>query len=1128
MSARRHQPNNYAGIVVNGILSIWRRFLRRPASDLALLSFLILLLPASGTAQVEKGGTDANLVLHGPRLFRIPAAGSISVGLDAAEGRHAEILIETSAPGVDFVVLTPDGQQLQAASAEYPGWLTISFPFSVRGNYRLVARAKPSPDYVHGVVFHAVLLDFSPNEAVTHSKAEALFASAQTFSRAPKALGLREAIHAYRQAGAAWAAAGEREGQVLSLTGEAQAWLGLSEHDKATAALNRAAVIAPRMPYWQTLLANLQAQVFLDRWEIRPSKKTAEEALRMSRGLEDDWLTSDALANRGEAEYLTHDPDAPVDIAEALRLAREIGAVSTIARALRCEAWMEKDEGHLSRAFALLDTARDYFHSGGEIRPELQAMATLAQIENTSGEIYTTLLWHSKLASLMSDTGYAAHYAVLLDDIGRDYEGLNRVPDAIVYFQQALAVYKTIHDASGTAAELLSLSSAELEEKHLPESLRDCQEATAIVEQFHDPWRSGNANWRLGTVQQALGQTALAMNSFRRATELSRSAQNMIGEAHALVDWGDTLESLGTPEKARELYEQALTLSETAGAKPLQLEARYRIAHSEFESGRDEDAKRNLRLALDSIESLRRTVGDADLQASAFAQMRKCYQLYVDILMREHERDRASPSDMLALEISESARARTLLDLLKARDLDQPPNQSEDPSAERIKLRIAVEQAYDQRLKLMLEGGRKRELQENSATLTQAIDSLQRMEDVERDDAKAIPPSGRPLSAQDILQASKSSSATLLEFALGAEQSYLWVVHDGTINSYVLKARQEEIEGLVGRWRKLGTTQIPREGDDAERELQGVAAKLSCLLLNDYIGPEDKKLAIVADGELATLPFASLPLNGCDAKPGPPVITAHQVVMIPSLSIFLTHPVRDARTRFSKEVAIVANPVFDPGDARVHIKPSDMRRGWQSIKDAPALPRLAGTGEEALEIQQTVGPERASVFLGFNASVETILSPEMRNYRVLHLATHGIADESTPGFSGLVLSLVSPDGHPVFGYLKTHDIGNLDLHPDLVVLSACDSGAGSNLSGEGVTGLAYAFLNAGARQVASTLWDVDDEVTKDLMINFYKEMYRAGLDPADALRQSQILMMQSPHRSAPYYWAGFEITSIGN
>ncbi len=920
MSVKRHQKNNYTGIIVNGILSVWRRFLERQTTDLAQLSILILLLSATGTAQVGKGEINANLVPRSPKLFHIPTAGSISLALDPADGKHAEILIETSAPGVDFVVLAPDGRQLQAASAKYSEWLAISFPFAVRGEYQLVARAKPSPDNVHGIVLHAVLLYSSAIDAVTRSKAEALFASAQALSRSPKAVGLREAIHVYRQAGATWAATGEREGQVLSLVGEAQAWLGLSEHDKATTALNRAAAIAAGPPYWQAWLANLRAQVFLDRWEIQPSRKNAEDALRMSRGLDDDWLTADALADRGESEYLTHDPAAPIDIAQALRLAREIGAVSTMARALRCDAWMEKDKGHLSRAFSLLDTARDYFHSDGEIRPELQAMATLAQIENTSGEIYTTLLWHSKLASLMRDTGYAAHYAILLDDIGRDYEGLNRVPDAIVYFQQALAVYKTIGDASGKAAELLSLCSAELEQKQLNESLRDCQAATVIVEQFRDPWRSANANWHLGTVQRALGQTALAMNSFRRATELSRNAQNMIGEAHALVDWGDTLESLGEREKARELYDKALPLSQAAETKPFELEARYRIARSEFEAGQDENAKRDLSIALDSIESLRHTVGDADLQASDFAQMRKCHQLYVDILMREHERNRDSPSDMLALEISESARARTLLDSLKARDLDQPMNQSKDPSAERIKLRIAVEQAFDQRLKLMLEGNHKRELQENSATLTQAIDSLQRMEDVDRDDAKAIPPSGRPLSAQEILQASRTSPATLLEYALGAEQSYLWVVHDGAIHSYVLKAPQEEIEGLVGRWRKLAATHLPQEGNDADRELQGVAARLSCLLLNNYIGPQNEKLAIVADGELATFPFAALPLNGCDDKPGPPVITAHQVVMIPSLSIFLSPPMRDAQTRFSKEVAIVANPVFDPGDARVHMR----------------------------------------------------------------------------------------------------------------------------------------------------------------------------------------------------------------
>jgi CHAT domain-containing protein len=408
------------------------------------------------------------------------------------------------------------------------------------------------------------------------------------------------------------------------------------------------------------------------------------------------------------------------------------------------------------------------------------------------------------------------------------------------------------------------------------------------------------------------------------------------------------------------------------------------------------------------------------------------------------------------------------------------------------------------------------------------------MEDADRDDAKAMVPSRRPLTAQEILQGSKSSPATFLEYALGAEQSYLWVVHDGTINSYVLNARQEEIEALVGRWRKLAATHVPHEGDDTERELPRVAAKLSCILLSKYVEPQMEKLAIVADGDLAMLPFASLPLNGCDARPGPPVITAHQVVMIPSLSIFLTHPVRAAQNVFQKEVALVADPVFGLDDDRVNFNQSDMRyprlstAAIETKRDVPALPRLIGTGEEATRIQETVGPEKASLFLGFSASVETILSPAMRDFRILHLATHGVLDESTPGFSGLVLSLVSSDGHPVFGYLKTHDIASLNLRSELVVLSSCDSAAGNNLSGEGVTGLPYAFLQAGATRVISTLWRVDDEVAKELMITFYTEMYSNGRSPAEALRQSQILMMQTPHRSAPYYWAGFEITSIDN
>jgi len=1079
----------------------------------------VLPTPDVAAATVEPGRQT---------VFVVPRASSLSIGIAVSRRQKAEILIEGREPGFVYAIFSPDGKEVRSGSIEEAGWLVFSFPVSVDGLYRLVVHTKSQAEDDRDFQIRAELLPFAAASQGQIERAEALYTQAEALRNALRADDVREAIAKYKQAASGWGVARHREAQVLALSGEALAWLELSEYKSAIGTLDRAIAISGGSVYLHSWLLNLEAQVFLVRWDSRSASVVAQQALRLSRSLDDAELEADALVDQGASEWLMHAEPAARDIDEALRLARDSGSTGTVGLALRYKAWIEEDQGHLTRALSLMKQAEEYFRKVGDGRDVLQAMSDIADIEGLEGDRYSALLRNSRLASPMMESGNTANYATVVGNIGSDYVALNRDLDAIPYLQKAALAFQNIHHDSWESISLGQLCMVELRLKQLNEALRDCQRSASIIERIHDPKRLAITTWRLGKVRQAFGQIDRAVGDYKRAASLSAQVPDPRFESQALIDWGDAIEAGHKREEALPLFQRALSLSERAEDSTVQLEARFRIARWYANTGKDADAISELRIALGQIERKRGTVHNGELQASYLAAVRKCHQLYVDILMCEHQRNRASPSDMLALEISESARARTLLDSLKARDLDQTLNQSEDPSAEKIKLQIAVEQAYDQRLKLMLEGAHKRELQENSATLTQAIDSLQRMEDVDRDDAKAIPPSGRSMSAQDILQASKTSPATLLEYALGAEQSYLWVVRDGTINSYVLNARQEEIEGLVGRWRKLGATQVPREGDDAERELQGVAAKLSCTLLNNYIGPQDKKLAIVADGELAMLPFASLPLNGCDARPGPPVITAHQVVMIPSLSIFLTHPLRDARTRFSKEVAIVANPVFDPGDDRVHIKPSDMRRGSQSIKDVPALPRLAGTGEEAMEIQRTVGPEKASVFLGFNASVETILSPEMRNYRILHLATHGVADETTPGFSGLVLSLVSPDGRPVFGYLKTHDIGNLDLHPDLVVLSACDSAAGSNLSGEGVTGLAYAFLNAGARQVASTLWDVDDEVTKDLMLNFYKEMYSAGLEPADALRQSQILMMQSPHRSAPYYWAGFEITSIGN
>ena len=1076
---------------------------------------------------MEEATSDPPLLAaHQLTTFTFAAGQTRSVSLAASAAGHAELLIESSAPGTEFVVFAPDHEPVKSAVAQYPGWVAITFAVAGQARYTLLARAKPPFDSER-FAFRADLEPSLPNSAEAHAKAGEIFASAQTLSHSATATDVKQAIALYKKAAALWESVHDRDGLVLTLAGEGQAWLELSQCDNATEALARAAAIVPSSPHWRAWLADLQAQIYLDRWEFLPARKSSDEALRLNQSVGDEWLAAGALADLAESEYITHNPAAFLHMAQALQLARNVGAVKIMARVMRCQAWLAKDEGQMSRAFSMVDQARDNFQKAGDIRDELQAMSTLAAIENISGNLYATLLRHTQISAMIRDTGYERDYGIVLDNIGADYERLNRIPDAILYYRKALAVYESIHDASGELMAHLNLCSAELADKQLTDSLRNCSAAAAIAKRFHDPWKGGDISWQLGKLQRELGQTGNAIASFRSAVELCESKHNIRFEAGALIDWGDMLESLGRYEEARALFEKALPLSQAAEDVPGQVEAHFRIALSLFKAGRDDQAKRELRIALESIDDLRRSVGNADLQAAYFAQVHKCHNLYVEILMSENG------AAAEALEISESGRALTLLDKLAAREQRLEISQQSSATQELSELHSAVERAYGQRLKLMLEGGHKRDLEANSAELTEAIDALERAEDAQKAYAASSPePSGRTLPAAEIAAASRSLHSTLIEYELGIEHSYAWVIENGKIESYILPP-QDRIEASVRKWRELATARSQfgeniddhrRRVDAADRELPRVAANLSCMLLAPFLTPKMDHLVIVPDGDLDLLPFAALPDTGCQGG-GQPIAAQHQVVLTPSLSVLLaSHPPAPTGP-WGGDVAILADPVFDGEDPRVH-RTADSPASGSLAAFAPALPRLLGTREEAWAISAVAERGRAALYLDFNASLQTLFSPSLSSYRILHLATHGVLDESAPGFSGVILSQVDKSGQPVFGYLKTQDVADLDLHFDLVVLSSCDSAAGVNLSGEGVTGLNRAFLSAGARRVVSTLWSVDDDASKQFMTAFYTAMLRDGLYPPEALQRSQLQIMRNPRTAAPYYWAGFAITSV--
>jgi CHAT domain-containing protein len=239
----------------------------------------------------------------------------------------------------------------------------------------------------------------------------------------------------------------------------------------------------------------------------------------------------------------------------------------------------------------------------------------------------------------------------------------------------------------------------------------------------------------------------------------------------------------------------------------------------------------------------------------------------------------------------------------------------------------------------------------------------------------------------------------------------------------------------------------------------------------------------------------------------------------------------------SKAVAVFADPVFESDDPRLPGTPSkddvatkpqqDELVFQQAFRDAGVswagrrIPRLLASRQEAMAVLQFASGDRNREALDFTADKANATNPELRDYRIIHFATHGVFDNEHPELSGLLLSRFDPLGRQKEGFLRLDDIYNLELSADLVVLSACNTGLGKDVKGEGLIGLVRGFIYAGTSRVVASLWKVDDDATAELMKNFYRQMLQERRSPSAALREAQLAMWHKQRWRAPYYWAAF-------
>jgi len=834
--------------------------------------------------------------------------------------------------------------------------------------------------------------------------------------------------------------------------------------------------------------------------------------------------------------------------------------------------------GDQAKALENYQQALNIRHAIGDTAGESVSMNNIGILYSAIGEPQKALEQSQQVLASKRELGDRPGQIAALQNIGAIYTAMGEPQKALDSFQQALVLNREIADGPGEELSLLIIGSVYRDLGAEEKALDFFRPALALARANHLRRRESDALSGMGDAYFFLGEKQKGIEAFEQALQISRELGDRSGEALMIIglaniysDLGGrqkTTTSLAEKQKGLDYYLQALATGRSLGdrfvevlslmgagvtssalgekqkaldylnpARLLFSVARYRPGEgwALYETARIERDRGNLAQAsgmatraIDIIEQLRTKMVSQDLRTSFFAAVKDCYDLEIDVLVRLAAADPSKNFLADALTASERARARVLLDALGEARSDIREGVDAQLLDREHEVLVKLNAKETARMQTLIS----KHTNEQLAALENAVrDLTTQYEDAhtkirERSPHYASLHFPQPLSLSEIQKEVLDPETLLLEFALGEQRSFLWVVSPTEISNVVLPKRsdvEKAAQELYTAWSTEGAAVKPEADKALSRMLLGEAAS--------RLG--NKRLLIVADGALQYVPFAALPdPDGFEQ----PLIVNHEIVSVPSAStIAVLRRENASRKPAPKTLAVLADPVFSTEDSRLKRDPrkpvTASARGvdmqlQRSIDDFAMqgmhLPRLPGTRREAAGILSLVPETTRKQALDFDASRATLASPDINQYRILHLATHALLNTAHPELSGVVLSLVDRQGKPQDGFLRLNEIYNLKLSADLVVLSACQTGLGKEVQGEGLVGLTRGFMYAGSPRVVASLWKVDDRATAELM----KKLYGAMLgdkpqSPAAALREAQIAMWKTKGWESPYYWAAF-------
>ena len=881
----------------------------------------------------------------------------------------------------------------------------------------------------------------------------------------------RKAMEYYQQAVALQQAAKNSLGEASALTNIGVLHADLGENEEALKFYNQA------LPIWRSV------------------NRRMEEGLTLNNIGE----TYDRLGEKQQAlDYY----------AQAIAIVRAVNARQNEVGILTNTGTVYSSLGEKQTAIEYYQQALAICRDVGDLTKETDIYHLLGYLHYELGDKEKALEYHNQALPLWSKLGDKRGEANTLAAVGFVYRDLNEPQKALEYLNRALPLHRDVGNRGGQSDTLTHLGMVYNDLGEREKAIDYLRQALALAQAVTDPHREAKTRFELARVQMALGEFGRARNQIEETLRLVETIRSKVAGEHLRVAY------FATVQRYYDLYIELL------------------MRMNERRQGEGFDG-----MALQAAERARaRSL--LDLLAEARADIRSG----VDPALLERER---TLQTLLSGKAELQVRLRS--DPKTQAEADAVGNEIQTLAAEYQEVRAQIRvnspryAALTQPQPLTLAEIQKQVLDADTLLLAYSLGE-------ERSFLWAVTPN------------------SIHSYSLPKRDE----IEEAARKAYEIVSKPRASAPAEGRRLKLESKQ------DTEADAAAVLNDLSRMLLAPAAAQLGKKrLLIVAEGALQYAPFAALPLpatgrrgDGATGRvrergdrktrrqgryrpvaPSPrrpvantPLIVNHEIVSLPSAStIAVLRRELEGRQVAPKTLALLADPVFEQDDERVKTVslPAEKQPATAPPKVAeerlikhlktnssekPGLYRIARlpyTRHEAQEISALIPESELKQSLDFSASLATATDAELGQYRFVHFATHGYLDSEQPELSALVLSLVNDRGARQNGFLRTHEIYNLKLPAEMVTLSACETGLGKEIRGEGLVGLTRGFMYAGAKRVVVSLWALNDRATAELMARFYRKMLKDGLRPATALRMAQVEMSKQPQWQAPYFWAGF-------